>query len=44
VLPATRKRFAFEASTGEPMAFVRFAVGRFDGGGLFVPFGRESDI
>jgi uncharacterized protein len=30
VLPATRERFEFEASAGEPMAFFRFAVARFD--------------
>jgi uncharacterized protein len=30
VRPAPRERFEFEASAGEPMAFVRFAVARFD--------------
>jgi uncharacterized protein len=29
VLPADRRRFEVEASAGEPMAFVRFAVARF---------------
>ena len=29
VRPAERRRFEFEASAGEPMAFVRFAVARF---------------
>ena len=31
--PAERRRFEVEASAGEPMAFVRFAVGRFTLGG-----------
>jgi uncharacterized protein (DUF1684 family) len=30
VVPADRRRFEVEASAGEPMAFVRFAVARFD--------------
>ena len=33
VVPAERRRFEVEASAGEPMAFERFAVARFDLGG-----------